>query len=405
VTINNSPAPYFQLIPKVTALFVLLCGLLVLCGQLYFPAVLRQELPVLAAMPAMAALAFVLMGFSLRLARWEGMNSRVRLQAQILRFLNVALAAFLFGQYFGVIGSGLGYVPLPTALGFVLLSMTVMLLSGRRSFHACQTLICISGLISLTALTARLYSLQSGRPLPGTLDADGASSLLLMMCAVGLLYSNTHRGLMAIVTSETVGGARARLLLPASIVVPILLGWIRLILERAGVIDQTVGMVAHVVATILILALIVAWNSQTLVRTMKKKEEIEQGLRELEMAYRALLERSSQAVYISDLQGNIKYMNASAEWLFGCRGRVMNGHNINEFLAPCGDEAFESLDDLLGGLSRPKLMLLRCGGAVEEVQVSSIARFRNGTPVEIMAMVDTVSSFRENSEGVSGLLA
>jgi PAS domain S-box-containing protein len=217
---------------------------------------------------------------------------------------------------------------------------------------------------------------------------DAPSAVLLLLAIAGLLYGNAHRGLVALVTSQTLGGTQARLLLPASILIPIFVGWIRLLLERAGVLANEVGLIIHVVMTILLMAGAVWWNASTLVRSSRKAQSIEDALNESESAFRNMFSHASEAIYIADVHGNLHYLNPAAERLFGYRNQDAQGMNIKKLLRPAGSEP-EVHVELLGGPSHPRRMML-AGPSRLPVDVSATVRFRNGNPVEVMAMVEPV---------------
>src|SRR3989442_10330441 len=77
------------------------------------------------------------------------------------------------------------------------------------------------------------------RLLYGTMSLNTAAALLI--AAAGVLWCRPDRGFAALVASPTPGGVLTRRLLPAIIVVPLLLGWLRLAGQGARLYDTAGG--------------------------------------------------------------------------------------------------------------------------------------------------------------------
>src|SRR2546428_7441134 len=71
------------------------------------------------------------------------------------------------------------------------------------------------------------------------------TAVAFLIAAAGVLWCRPDRGFAALVAGPTPGGVLTRRLLPAIIVVPLLLGWLRLAGQGAGVYD-TAGAAARV---------------------------------------------------------------------------------------------------------------------------------------------------------------
>jgi len=138
-----------------------------------------------------------------------------------------------------------------TILCFYVLACSLILLSARRGYWTCQALTIVVIVIVLGTFVQRFYGI---RPSPPHFEVGFVASLLLLILAAGILDSNGHRGLLAIVSSREEGGWMAQRLLPASIVIPVMLGWVRLWGENAGWFGPGAGLVLHVIFTITLLA-------------------------------------------------------------------------------------------------------------------------------------------------------
>ena len=134
-----------------------------------------------------------------------------------------------------------------------------MLTAGRN--WLCQIVALGVTTIATATLVAGGYGWLAPQLLPDYLTMPMTTALLVLLLSMGVVSSNAHHTLMAVMTSNSVGGAMARRLLPASFVIPIGLGFLRVKGQDAGWFSPPVGLVLHVVATMLLLALFIWWNA------------------------------------------------------------------------------------------------------------------------------------------------
>jgi hypothetical protein len=79
-----------------------------------------------------------------------------------------------------------------------------------------------------SALIGYCYSITAFYGIPSFIPMALHTALTFAVLATGLLHARPDRGLMAVVTGEGVGSLMARRLLVATIVIPLVLGWLRL---------------------------------------------------------------------------------------------------------------------------------------------------------------------------------
>ena len=185
--------------------------------------------------------------------------------------------------------------------------------------------------------------------------------------------------MMAIVTSRTAGGVVARRLLPAALGLPFVLGWLRLLGERAGLWTFPTGFGFQVLATLALFVLI-AWRSaRVLHRTDIQRQQVdvalrrarddletqvqqrtgdlretvhalqleaderrrvEQALRESERRYRQLVDSSRGLICTHDLDGTLLSVNPAAAQLLGYTSAELVGRNLRELLDPAVRDHF-----------------------------------------------------------------
>ena len=117
------------------------------------------------------------------------------------------------------------------------------------------------GLIALLPLIGYAYSIHSLYGIAGYTGIALNTAIAIEVLAVGLLTARPTDGLMRLVCADDVGGMTAhRLLLPA-IFIPLALGWLRTIGERAGLFDTAFGRPILILSLIVSFAALVMWNA------------------------------------------------------------------------------------------------------------------------------------------------
>ena len=116
-------------------------------------------------------------------------------------------------------------------------------------------------------------------------------------------------------------GARflVRRLLPVAVVVPIVLGWLRLEGERAGLYGTAGGTVLFGAANVLIICALVLYGARSLRRAEDRRRQTEASLRQAEQRYRTLVERVPAVVYVQEIGSPdaATYMSPRLESLTG----------------------------------------------------------------------------------------
>ncbi len=131
--------------------------------------------------------------------------------------------------------------------------------SQYPSQYPSQYLALAALLISLTALLGHVYGMPSFYnlgPWPGMAPYTAVSFVAL---SAGLVCARPEQGLMAIVTSGSIGGFTARRMLIAAVIAPVSLGWLIFLGVRADFYDTAFGG-SLLVAAIVVVFVIITWR-------------------------------------------------------------------------------------------------------------------------------------------------
>jgi hypothetical protein len=191
-----------------------------------------------------------------------------------------------------------------TALNFLLLASALLLLDvEKRSIHyLSECLALMAGLISLLSLGAYVYNdpaLTGG--FSYTRMSLHTAPTFLMLCG-GILCARPERRLMATITSDSAGGLAARRLLPAAIAVPLLLSWLRLQGERAGLYGLEFGLALFALSNVVIFAVLIWWNARLLNQMDLKRRQTEEKLQTRYQELQTLHEINQDVLKSLDLQ-------------------------------------------------------------------------------------------------------
>src|SRR5712692_6561409 len=327
-------------LPKLASVTAVLVGGLVLAGWALDITTLTSVLPSFVTMKVNVALAFILAGLSLWLLRVEvGLSLIANRHRHVAQFCAVTvllvglltLTEYLFGWELSIdqllfreglraIGtSSPGRMAPNTAFNIILVGVALLLLDvkTRHGHRPAQLLALAGGLGSMVALTGYAYGSTSfyGGSSATKVAVHAAATFVVLY--VGIFAARPDSWLMTILMSDSAGGLMARRLLPAALFLPFLLGWLRLVGQRAGLYDTEYGMALFALSNILLLTVLILWSANLLFRAETERRRAEESRRAIEEKFRAVAETANDAIVSADSRGNISYFNKAAERTFG----------------------------------------------------------------------------------------
>jgi len=244
------------------------------------------------------ALSFILASVALWLARTEKMArkwSRAALlcAAAVVIIGLVTLAEYLLSQNLGIdellfpaalqhnAPSFPGRPSPHTAASFLLLGTSLLLLAVRRvwSRGLSQYFAIGTSLVAMLALVGYAYRIAFLYSISPNTGMALHTALTFLVLSLGCLSARPGYGLVAIITSETVGGIMARKLLPTACLLPMVFGGLLVTGQRTGFYDAAFGMALCAVASIFVLSLLILRNAKTLYRVDLDRRQAERDLR------------------------------------------------------------------------------------------------------------------------------
>lgn len=229
-----------------------------------------------------------------------------------------------------------------TALSFICCGAALLLLDveTKRGFRLAQVLIILVGLIGLLALIGYAYRVlplySIGSRIPMALN----SAIAFELFSLTALSVRPADGVMKVITSDTTGGAMARRLLPAAVLIPLVLGALRFSSEKHRFFEIESGISLFAFANIVLFTAVIWWNAKLLYQAEQERQQAMEKLKRLTQD----LERSNtelqQFAYVAshDLTEPLRMITSYLELLGGHVRRKL-GVEEQEFIGYALDGA------------------------------------------------------------------
>ena len=289
-------------------------------------------------MPPIVAMCFILLGLAARLqyARLDSIPAGVLVLIVTLIGL-VKIASQVFGFDFlpedEATSNITSKISAVSAFCFVLSGISLIMRSRRR-LGVCHFLGLITAFISLLFLLGYVYQVRSFLNLHNQIFMPAPAALCFFLFSLHILFSDPDKGVMKQLTSTLSGSLVARVLLPAAIVIPAVLGLLRLQGNWTGLYSNEFGTTMYVLSIIVIFVCIIWYNAWLLNKRDLLKKQTEDALREREKYINAILQNAPDAVVVIDTAGIVTKWNQEARSIFGWTDEEAKGRLLSELIIP-----------------------------------------------------------------------
>ena len=344
----------FQVFARATAAFSIVVGGAVFAGWAFGIETLKVILPGQVAMKANASVAFVACGVSLWCLAAESASGLRRkagrgfaLLAGLIGLLtlseyifgcNLGIDLLLFPEKAGAIGTfSPGRMAPLAAMNFVLLSLALLLLNfeTRRGLRPAQILVLPAAAAAILTCREYLFGLQTFSGIASVTRAAVHGAVAFIALCAGILCVRPDRGVMKIAVSDTQGGSMWRRLFPMAIVVPALLGWLRLEAQEAGYFETEIWVALFATATAAVVAGVIWWYAESLDTTDRKRRTAEEQVQRASLYARSLFDASLDPLVTISRKGKITDVNTATEQFTSmCREQLIGSDFSEHFTEP-----------------------------------------------------------------------
>jgi PAS domain S-box-containing protein len=289
-----------------------------------------------------AALAFLLLATSYFAAHAGRPKSAVAAAIGAGAIAALTLAETLLGFSFGMSFEWLaargaeipGLMSIAACVTLLLLALVTPLARDPKIFGASSNGIA-AGVIgtvaffALLGLSLRVLRFDIAAPLLGF---SAPAALATMLAAIALATGRPSHWLLDTLSSKRTGAVVTRWLLPAAVVVPIAVGWMRLYAEREGLFGEAFGMALFTLVMIAWFSSLIMWVARTLDEAAAQRVQAEGAATEQREWLQVTLASIGDGVIATDAAGRVRFLNAAAQRLTAWRAAEAAGRPLDELL-------------------------------------------------------------------------
>jgi PAS domain S-box-containing protein len=191
---------------------------------------------------------------------------------------------------------GFNFMSATAAACFILVGFSLFLLNMEvfPTPNLAHLLVFITALISLFSLLCSLYAIKAEETSMAPLSVN--TSLCFLFISISVLFIQADKGLFKAFTGKTSGGMTAKFLVPAAVIVPILLGYLRIYGEHAGLYNTEFGTALFVITIIGISFVLLNHNSSTLNKRDAYRDRVEQRLENINIELEARVREGTDTI-------------------------------------------------------------------------------------------------------------
>jgi len=247
-------------------------------------------------------------------------------------------AGATLGLDFGFLGLGAPeearLMSVPGALAALGLATGVALHAYRTSIGDAFTEALASGIaalafVALVGMIFRVLLFYAPAPLLG-MSLPGAIGFMLL--ALSLLAGRPDPWLERVLADQRPGAVVTRWLMPAALLVPLALGWLRLVAERLGIIDETLGAGLLTLLMTVVLGALALWIAAALDQIDASRRGAEADARAQRERLQVVLASIGDGVIATDRDGQVRFVNPAAEAFTGWTAMAASGRPLAELL-------------------------------------------------------------------------
>jgi diguanylate cyclase (GGDEF)-like protein/PAS domain S-box-containing protein len=307
------------------ALAVSLTGLAVLTGWMFDIATLKSIVPGLATMKANSALGFLLAGGSLWFSRPQAQGRADPSTAWIARALAavvtaigaVTLCEYVFGWSLGVdqllfqdSGTAPGRMAVMSAINFSLLGSALMAIDieWRGWLRPGNWLVLLIAANAFLAVLGYLYGVVSLYRVANFSSVALHTAILFLAISLGVAFARPQSHFVRQIVGNDAAAIINRRLLPAALLIPPFLGWLRWQGELAGYYSTVFGLAIYAASNVALFTALVWWSALSLQRIQEQRRAVMQS----SAWQQAILNSADFTVISTDPDGVIVTINQGA---------------------------------------------------------------------------------------------
>ena len=176
------------------------------------------------------------------------------------------------------------------------------------------------------------------------------AALAMLALGTGILAADPEIGLVRVLNGGGPGGSLARWLLPAIVLVPFVLGWLRLHAQRLGYLGTGTGVAVSAASSALICAVVLLIYARRVDEIDDVRSSAEKRLRESAQFHRQVLDSAQEGIVVTDRESRFLLWNRAMEHMSGLSEAEVLGHRLRDMFPSFKDpRSFEAISRVLRG--------------------------------------------------------
>jgi PAS domain S-box-containing protein len=242
-----------------------------------------------------------------------------------------------------------------TACNFLLVGCIIYLFSTDRdrSANLAHILVIPVFLISYFVIVSYILEVYSATEVSG-ISVSLYSGITFCGLAVSALFMKPHTWLLKLLISPDTAGIISRKLLPPLMILPILIGWLRIHGERIALYRSEEGVVLVAIAYAFCFLILIWLTARSIDKIDRKRRSAELALKQSEEKLWSVLNATQESVYMFDRDG--KFTMANSTGLRRLKIPTENellGHHFSEFMPASVAEARQEKFDAVFNTGQP----------------------------------------------------
>lgn len=410
--IQNQYVSKLRAFSEILSIFIILISILFLMGWAFNIEILKTPGSDFSTIKSNTAFSFLLIGIIIWLLQEKRVNSRNILIARILSLIILLIGSFTLFEYTSNINLGIDQILFREPHGafqtgalnrMSLVAVSSLLLIGtslltidkkeKGNFYLFQLLIIVVGLMSFLIVLGYLYQ-TTIYPILNTTAPSLYGSIMLLLIFLAIITSRPDKGFMKILTSKGAAGVFVRRILLSIIIIPFILGWLRLLGEHIGLYDAEFGTAITIFFTILILIILVGLSVKSIYKIDISRQMAEENIK----MQAELINLTHDAIFVRNMDDEITFWNKGSEETYGWSMEEALGRVTHDLLQ---SEYPEPLDDIQndvlkygqwdGELKHKK----RNGDIITVLSRWSLQKYENGKPLGFLEINTDITKRKE----------
>ncbi|MBA3986289.1 MAG: PAS domain S-box protein [Flavobacteriales bacterium] len=290
-----------------------------------------------------------------------------------------------------------------TAFCFVLIAIAMLILRSVN-YRWCITaqLLCLGvALLALFAIIGYSYQAQEFYKVSYHIPMAIQTALGFLLLSMAILFAKPAEGIMSAFTSTLAGSKVTRSIVPLAIILPSMLGFVRLVTQWEGLFTLELGTVALVLSIIFIFLTLVYFAARQLNANDRERLKAEQQLFIKNEWFNQTLVCLGDGVITTDNNGVITLLNKAASELTGWQPEEATGKHIDHIFEIINERTGQKvINPVMEALQQNRIVMLANHTILTKKDGSQLFIDDSGAPIhnEIGEIIGAVLIFRDITE-------